>query len=517
MNLKQPFDQPAGRTTGTEGVVSEMDVFVAGIGMTKFGKSTESLETMMARAAALALKEGRMERVDAIYNGVMNVEEFVGDSNFATLLADTLGLTGVSSTRVETASSTGAGAFEAAFYAVASGHLKHVLVLAGEKMTHLPRAKTTRILSEVIDRSERRYGATMPSLAAMVAQRYGREYHLSLQRLGEVLSHVAAKNHHNGSLNPYAQFQKEITRDDYFKSQMVSYPLRLYDCAPITDGACAVLLTSEPTRVKVSGIGHATDTSAVRHRASLTSFNSTKEAALKAYAMAQLNPAEIRFAEVHDAFTPFEIIGTEDLGFFPPGQGWRALEENKTQLGGSLPINPSGGLKSRGHPVGASGLAQIVEIVVQLRGEAGNQRQLEKAEVGLAESIGGLGNNNIVTILERSDRRRAPVEGWKPDFHPEMHVLKKEVVPPPIEGKGRLETFTVLYATPEGFRSPLTLSLVQARGGELVMACNPDCRNPKGLRIGQKVYLTMKEGLYLFEKRTWWSRLVSWWKRNPGT
>jgi acetyl-CoA acetyltransferase len=491
-----------------------MDVYVSGIGITKFGRSKDPLEIMMARAAALALKDAATENVDAIYIGVMNVEEFVGDSNFATLLADTLGLTGIPSTRVETASSTGAGAFETGFYAVASGHLKHVLVLAGEMMTHLPRAKTTRILSEVIDRSERRYGATMPALAAMVAQRYGREHRLSFQRLGEILAQVAVKNHHNGSFNPYAQFQKEITRDDYFKSQMVSYPLRLYDCAPITDGACALVLTSEPGRVKVSGIGHATDTSAVRHRASLTTFNSTKEAALKAYTMAQVNPQDIQFAEVHDAFTLFEIIGTEDLGFFAPGEGWKALEENKTGLKGTLPINPSGGLKSRGHPVGASGLAQMVEMVLQLRGEAGNERQLERAGVGLAQSIGGLGNNNIVTILERSDRKKVQVEGWKPDFHPELKVLKKEIVPPPAEGPGRLETFTVLYATPEGFKSPLTLGLVRAGGGELVMACNPDYRNPKGLKIGQRVHLSMKEGLYLFERRTWWSQWVSRWRKK---
>jgi len=468
----------------------------------------------MAGAAALALKDAGREEVDAIYIGVMNVEEFVGDSNFATLLADTLGLTGIPSTRVETASSTGAGVFEAAFYAVASGHLKNVLVLAGEKMTHLPTAKTTRILSEVIDRSERRYGATMPALAALVAQRYRREYGLSLQKLGEILAQVAVKNHYNGSLNPYAQFRKEITLEDYFKSQMVSYPLRLYDCAPITDGASAVVLTSEPTRIRVSGIGHATDTSAVRHRASLTSFNSTKEAALKAYTMAQLNPPDIHFAEVHDAFTLFEVIGTEDLGFFTPGEGWKALEKGTTLLKGPLPINPSGGLKSRGHPVGASGLAQMVEIVWQLRGEAGQGRQLEKAEVGLAQSIGGLGNNNIVTILERSDRKRTLTEGWKPDYHPEIKALKKEIVPPPTDGKGSLETFTVLYATPEGFRSPLTLGLIRAPGGELVMACNPDYRNPMELRMGQKVSLNMREGLYVFEKRSAWERLKSWWKKK---
>jgi acetyl-CoA acetyltransferase len=445
--------------------------------------------------------------------GVMNVEEFVGDSNFATLLADTLGLTGVPSTRVETASSTGAGAFEAAFYAVASGHMKQVLALAGEKMTHLPTAKTTRILSEVIDRSERRYGATMPALAAMIAQRYAWEFNLSPLKLEDILSQVAIKNHSNGYFNPYAQFRKNITKEDYLKSQMVSFPLRLYDCAPITDGASAIILTSQPTPIKVSGIGHATDTAAVRHRASFTSFNSTKEAAQKAYAMAQLNPSDIQFAEVHDAFTLFEFIGTEDLGLFPPGKGWKALEEGITHLQGRLPINPSGGLKARGHPVGASGLAQLVEIVYQLRVEAGKERQLERAEIGLAQSIGGLGNNNLVTILERSDRRRIVKQGWSPDYHPEIKVLKRIDHPSPPDGVGVLETFTTLYATPEGFLSPLTIGFVKTEAGEMVMACNPDYRSPKELKMGKKVYLRTREGLYVFEKFTLWNRLKHLFKR----
>jgi acetyl-CoA acetyltransferase len=413
---------------------------------------------------------------------------------------------------VETASSTGAGAFEAAFYAVVSGHMRNVLVLAGEKMTHLPTTKTTRILSEVIDRSERRYGATMPALAAMIAQKYAREFNLSPLKLEDILAQVAIKNHSNGYFNPYAQFRKIITKEDYLKSQMVAYPLRLYDCAPITDGASAIILTSQSTPIKVSGIGHATDTAAVRHRASFTSFNSTKEAALKAYTMAQLNPSDIQFAEVHDAFTLFEIIGTEDLGFFPPGEGWKALEKGISHLRGKLPINPSGGLKARGHPIGASGLAQLVEIVYQLRGEAGRERQLERAEIGLAQSTGGLGNNNLVTILERNDRKRIMTEGWSPDYHPSISVLKKSSVSPPPEGVGILETFTTLYATPEGFLSPLTLGFVKTEGGEIVMACNPDYRSPKELKMGKKVYLKTREGLYVFEKLTLWNRLKYWFK-----
>jgi acetyl-CoA C-acetyltransferase len=484
-----------------------MDVYISGVGMTKFGKSEDALDKMMADAASLALNDAQLERVDAIYIGVMNVEEFVGDSNFAALLVDTLGLSGTPATRVETASSTGAGVFETAFYAVASGHMKNILVLAGEKMTHLPTAKTTKILSEVIDRSERRYGATMPAFAAMIAQKYAQGFNLSPEKLEDVLAQVAIKNHYNGCFNPYAQFQKQITMEEYLTSPMVSYPLRLYDCAPITDGASAIVLTSQLTHIKVSGIGHATDSSAVSHRSSLTSFNSTKEAALKAYTMAQLNPSDIQFAEVHDAFTLFEIIGTEDLGFFPPGGGWKALEKGTTQLRGAFPINPSGGLKARGHPVGASGLAQLVEIVSQLRGEAGEERQLERAEIGLAHSIGGLGNNNLVTILERSDRKRVMKKGWRLNYHPEIRVSKKITTPPPSEGVGLLDTFTILSATPEGFRSPLTLGFVKTKRGEIVLACNPDYRSPKELKIGKNVYFKTREGLYVFEKISFWNRL----------
>jgi acetyl-CoA acetyltransferase len=422
-------------------------------------------------------------------------------------LTDTFGLTGIPSIRVETVSSTGSGAFKKAFCAVSSGNMKHILVLAGEKVTHLPTTKTTKILSEVIDRSERRYGATMPAMAAMFVQKYAHEFKLSSSKLEDILAQVAIKNHSNGYFNPYAQFRKKITKEDYFKSQMVSYPLRLYDCAPITDGASAIILTSHPTAIKVSGIGHATDTMAVRHRLSFTSFNSTREAALKAYTMAQINPSEIQFAEVHDAFTPFEIIGTEDLGFFPHGEGWKALAEGITHLRGRLPINPSGGLKARGHPVGASGIAQMVEIVYQLRGEAGKERQLERTEIGLSLSIGGLGDNNLVTILERSDRKRTVTKGWSLDYHPEINVSEKTAPSPILEGIGILETFTILHATPEGFRSPLALGFVRKENSEIVMACNPDYRSPKKMKMGRKVYLRIKEGLYVFEKLTLWNRL----------
>jgi acetyl-CoA C-acetyltransferase len=231
--------------------------------------------------------------------------------------------------------------------------------------------------------------------------------------------------------------------------------------------------------------------------------------------MAKVGPSDIQFAEVHDAFTPFEIIGTEDLGFFPPGEGWRALEEGATQLRGRLPINPSGGLKARGHPVGASGLAQLVEIVWQLRGEAGPERQLESAEIGLAQSIGGPGNNNFVTVLERTDRKRIVKEGWRSSDHTKRTVPREGMPRSLPEGTGILETFTVLYSTPEGFLSPLALGLIKTKGGERTMACNPNYRSPGELRIGDWVSLKKKEGLTVFEKFTLWNRMARWLKRLP--
>lgn len=368
-------------------------VYVSDVGVTKFGKRKESLQALMYEAYAHAIKDQEPE-FSAVFVGCMNPDEFVGDSNFATLIVDHFGLYQTPSVRADNAPASGSAAFEQAFFSVASGHHEKVLVLAGEKMSALPTSIATRILSKLIDRHERCYGATMPALAALVTRRYMHEYGLSR----EELALAAVKNHHNGTLNPYAQFQKEITVENVLKSKMIADPLRLYDCASISDGACAVTLTSAKTDVEVTGIGHATDFLSLQCRDSLTSFNATKVAAKRAYEMAHRRPKDIDVAEVHDAFTILEIVNPEDLGFFKPGEGVDALVSGKTGLSGELPINTSGGLKARGHPVGATGLAQICEIVWQLRGEAG-KRQVQ-ANIGLCHNIGGFVNNNIVTILE---------------------------------------------------------------------------------------------------------------------
>jgi acetyl-CoA C-acetyltransferase len=467
-------------------------VYVSGVSMTKFGKDPRPLAEIFCQAALEALAASKEQEVEALYIGAMNPEEFVGESNIASQIADAMGLTGIPAMRIETASSAGAAAIQAGFQAIASGYYRRVLVLGGEKMTHLSTSATTRILAEVIDKQERQCGATMPALAAMITEKYREKFRLSQSRLEAMLCSVALKNHLNGSRNPLAQFQQAITREAYLASKLVATPLRLYDCSPITDGAAAVVLTSEKTDLRLSGIGQGTGPLSLRERDNFTSFLATRIAAARAYQMAETSPQGIDFAEVHDAFTPFEIITTEDLGFFPPGKGGEAAIEGKTAFDGPLPINPSGGLKARGHPVGASGLAQIVEVAKRLRGQSPSKRQFKR---GLTQSTGGLATNNFVTILERADSPTVQNPGL-PLFSPPPATARKKAPPPaPTSDEGEIETFTILYVTPDGFLPPLALALIRQADGRLIMAQGEDSTH---LKIGREVYLRQIDDLYLF-------------------
>jgi acetyl-CoA acetyltransferase len=370
------------------------EVYVGGVGMTRFGRLETPLLDLLAQAGGRALQDAGGEVPQAIYVAAMDPEELTDEGSLGTLFAAHIGRPRLPSLRIEAGTSSGAAAFFAAWTAVASGAYDRLLVVAGERMTARSTPEVSAILSRMIDPYERSCGATMPALAALVTRAYMEAFGLTAKERAQ----VAGKNHANGARNPYAHFQEPVTLEQVLESRMVADPLRLYDCCPISDGAAAAVLTREPSRVRVAGVGHGADHMALRHRDSLTSFRATREAARRAYAMAGLAPRDIQVAEVHDAFTAFEIINTEDLGFFEPGRGVRALLRGRTALEGDLPINPSGGLKARGHPVGATGLAQIVEIVWQLRGEAPG-RQVE-ARAGLAHSVGGLAANNFVTILE---------------------------------------------------------------------------------------------------------------------
>ncbi len=369
------------------------DVRVASAACTRFGKRPESLVELLAECSTRVL-EG--QEVEAVFVGAQNPEEFAGTGNLATALSDALALAPRPAVRVECASSSGAAVFEQAAESVASGRYRSVLVAAGEKMAHLPTGRVSGILAEVLSPLERALGLTMASLAALSARSYMHRYGLTR----EELALVPVKSHGNALLNPVAHIQKAITVQDVLVSRPVADPLRVYDCSVVSDGAAAAVLTSGRGPVAVTGTGHGTDALAVQHREDLCSLRATREAARQAFRRSGLGPADIDVVEAHDAFSILELIDLEDIGFYPKGEAGKALLKGETNLGGSLPVNVSGGLKARGHPVGASGLAQIVELFDQLTGNAG-KRQVDGAAVGLAQSIGGFGSNNLVTILQR--------------------------------------------------------------------------------------------------------------------
>ncbi|MBI4591802.1 MAG: thiolase domain-containing protein [Candidatus Rokubacteria bacterium] len=371
------------------------NVWIAGAGMTRFGKRQESLPDLVAEAARSALSRAQLETPDSIVVASMNPEEFIGEGNFASRIATHMGFAHVPALRVETATSSGAAAIYSGFAGVAAGLYRSVLVVGGEKMTHLPTPRVSELIGRSIDPHERSYGATMPALAGLVTRALMAATGVTLKEI----SQVSVKNHAHGALNPYAHFREPLSPDAVLESRIVADPLRLYHCCPISDGAAAVVLSADPSPVRIAGIGQGTDTLAVRYRESLVSFRATRAAARAAYAMAGFGAERVEVAEVHDAFSPFELMALEDLGLVPPGKAARATLSGETALDGRLPVNPSGGLKARGHPLAATGIAQVVELFWQLIGQA-HGRQVT-ATVGLSHSIGGLATNNWVILLER--------------------------------------------------------------------------------------------------------------------
>lgn len=372
------------------------DVWIAGAGMTRFGRRDENLPDLMAEAALAAMSDAGIDRPDALVVAAMNPEEFTGEGNYGSLIGTRLGLSHVPALRVETATSSGVAAVYAAFAGIAAGFHRSILVVGGEKMTHLPTPRVSELIGRSIDPHEKSYGTTMPALAGLVTRAAMHRRGFTLREI----SQVAVKNHAQGARNPYAHFQEEVTLEAVMESRLVADPLRLFHCCPISDGGAALVLTAERRAVRIAGLGQGADAIAVRYRSELTSFRATQAAADAAYRMAGFGAERVEVAEVHDAFTPFELISLEDTGLVPPGKAGRATLDGETALGGRLPVNPSGGLKARGHPLAATGISQLVELCWQLRGKAAG-RQVE-ARVGLAQSIGGLATNNWVTLLESS-------------------------------------------------------------------------------------------------------------------
>jgi acetyl-CoA C-acetyltransferase len=384
-------------------------VNVVGIGMTKFGVLEDSLLDLAQKAAFEAMDDSSL--VETKFNhllvGVQNPDEFVGQGHLSTVLADRLGLVPAGATRVETGPSSGSSAFEAAFAQIAAGMADLVLVIGVEKMSEVDRGTASRILAKMMSyENETRYGATPTALAAMMARRYMHDYGL----MRDELSLVPVKAHRNGAKNPLAHFQKEITIEQVNTARVVADPLTLYDCCPTSDGAAAVIVASNrivkehnlaDRAVRVLGIGHGTDYLAVQHRLSLTSMNATVVAAEKAFKMAHVTPKEIDVCELHDAFSILELVNMEDIGLVERGEAILAVKEGLTEVSGNMPVNTTGGIKARGHPTGATGVAQIRDIAMQLRGEAPRGLQVDSPKTGLTHNIGGFGNNMVVGIFQR--------------------------------------------------------------------------------------------------------------------
>ncbi len=384
-------------------------VYVIGVGMTKFGVLEDSLIQLAENAAVEAIKDSDTAdmRFDRLIVGSQNPDEFAGIGHLSTLLADQVGIVPAGGTRVETGPSAGSSAFEVGVSFVAADMADLVLVIGVEKMSGVERGGASRILAKMISyENETRYGATPASLGALVARRYMHDYGLTRDEL----SLAPVKAHRNGAKNPLAHFQKEITVEHVNSSRIVADPLTLFDCCPTSDGAAALVLASETMldrlgnrdrAVRVLGIGHATDYFAVQHRASLTSLSATVYASDAAFKMAGLTPKDVDVCEVHDAFSILEFITMEDMGLVRRGSAAEAFREGLTEVGGEIPINTTGGLKARGHPTGATGVAQIRDIVLQLRGEMVPALQVDSPMIGLTHNIGGFANNIVVALFGR--------------------------------------------------------------------------------------------------------------------
>ncbi|MCJ7508376.1 MAG: thiolase domain-containing protein [candidate division Zixibacteria bacterium] len=382
------------------------EVCVIGLGMNKWGELWDkSLRDIFVEAALEAIDDAGVDKIDSMYVGCMSSGLFIHQEHLGSLLADYLGVNPIPCTRVESACASGGAAVRAGFIEVASGISDIVLAGGVEKMTDVSVDGATFALATAADQEYEVYqGVTFPGLYAMMARAHMEKYGTTREQLAQ----VAVKNHKHGSMNPLAQFPMQITVEQVINSVMVADPLTVLDCSPITDGAAAIILCSlekakelglKKPLVKIIGSGQATDTIALHSRDDLTFLKATQKAGEVAFKMANKKPSDIHLAEVHDCFTIAELIVLESLGLMEKGEAGKATENGMTTIGGKIPINTSGGLKSKGHPVGATGVAQIVEITKQLRGEAG-KRQVKNAKVGLAQNMGGSGGSTVVHILE---------------------------------------------------------------------------------------------------------------------
>jgi acetyl-CoA C-acetyltransferase len=382
------------------------NVYVAGVGSTTFGKHIATpIESLAVQAAATALIEAGIERkeIGALYLGNFISGPLNGKEVLAGIVGSRLGLGNIPCTKVEGACASGGIAFRHAWMAIASGMCDAAIVVGVEKMTHSSTAEVTSALNCAMDNeNDGPSGLTFPGL-------FGLAWRVHAQQYGTTREDVAAvviKNKANGLLNPLAQMGAELTLEKIMASAMIADPLQMFDCCPASDGAAAIVLCSErllakngQARIKILASAQTSGSPRIANHPDLCSFEATVTAAQKAYALSGLQPKNIDLVELHDCFSIAEIIDSEDLGLVPRGQGGKWAAEGRTNMGGDVVINPSGGLLAKGHPVGATGIGQIYEVVQQLRGNHPNQ--VANARIGMTHNLGGTGVACTVNILGR--------------------------------------------------------------------------------------------------------------------
>lgn len=371
-----------------------MTVHVSAVGFARFGKRAEPLTELASEAAAGALAGLGRKPIDFLVVGNMLAGAVNGSENLVSRVANRIGLETAAGLRVEAASASGAAAFHAAVHAVQSGHHERALVIAVEKMTDRPTAEVAAALSHSLHPSEQAVGATMPALAALISQRYAEQYEVD----PGVFDAISVAARRAAEHNPYAQFRTPVTAAEVRASRLVALPLHLLHCGSISDGAVAVVVERGDGPAAVAGIGQAFEALALVDRPDLSTFAATRLAAERAFLSAKLSRRDVGVAELHDAFAPFLLVDLEDVGFAEPGTSPAWFSE-KGPPSGAPAVNPSGGILGRGHPVGASGLAEIAAVAQQLRGESGAASVHPRPKVGLAQSIGGMASHNFVTIL----------------------------------------------------------------------------------------------------------------------
>lgn len=389
------------------------DVAIVGVGMIPFGRRDEdSLMEMLAWASLKALDDAGLgdKSVDAVYVANMGAGMLQHQTAIASSLVDRLSLLPAAAETIENGPASGASAIKNGLLAVASGFYDTVLVVGGEKMREVTGWRATDFIATMTHpQAEYPYGITLPGMAGMFTRLYMEKYGLKREHLVA----VSLKNQKMGTLNPYAHVEMALDRNGIYESPhsivnnpISADPLHLYDLCPVSDGAAAVILCPlemadkfNKNPIAIAGFGQATDTQTLAEREDPTDLKAVTLAAQQAFEMARLKPSDVDVAELHDAFTILEIAESEHVGFFKKGEGGKAVLAGKTELGGQIPINLSGGLKARGHPVGATGVAQVVDIVWQLRHELPENRQVKGAQVGLTVNFGGFGNNVLCFVL----------------------------------------------------------------------------------------------------------------------